>query len=251
MGQTSAAAKRAATPSPVQAPLAALREASPRVQLNQTLSTNKFRQLPCRRERIEGRLCSMSGSSWFRSDRWFRSKRWSRSNGWRRGFIPGGLAWAALAMFTESAHAVPGETRAGLELGAGTSSRTPASPSLGVRGAYGLESNWELQLEATGVWLQHGVKPLVTQIVPALAYRFDVVRWVPFVRLGVGAAVDWHEPAIVGLGSGAAGMDYLWDRTLGFSLTYQADFWLLRPERTVPMVPLHRVMLGVTWSSGW
>lgn len=202
-------------------------------------------QLPCRGVKIEGTLHTMSGSSWFRSNRWLLGK------GWLRRFAPSGLACLALATFTGRAHAVPGETRVGLELGAGMSSRTPASPSVGVRGAYGLESNWELQLEATGVWLQHGVKPLVTQIVPALAYRFDVVRWVPFVRLGAGALVDWYEPAIVGVGSGAAGMEYLWDRTLAFSLTYQADFWLLRPERTAPMVPLHRVMLGITWSSGW
>jgi hypothetical protein len=157
----------------------------------------------------------------------------------------------AVAMFAGNVYAVPGELRAGVELGAAASSRATVSPSLGLRGTYGLESNWELQLEASGVWLQRDVKPLVTQVVPAFAYRFDVVRWVPFVRLGAGALVDWQAPALVGVASGAAGMEYLWDRSLAFSLSYQADFWVLRPERWAPMLPLHRAMLGITWSSGW
>jgi hypothetical protein len=160
-------------------------------------------------------------------------------------------AGLVVAMFTERVYAVPGETRAGLEVGVGASSRLPVSPTLGVRGGYGLESNWEVQLEASALWLQQGAKPLVTQVVPALAYRFDVVRWVPFVRVGAGALVDWREPFLIGVASGAAGMEYLWDRTLAFSLTYQADFWVLRPERTTPAVPLHRAMFGISWSSGW
>lgn len=154
-------------------------------------------------------------------------------------------------MFTTGVQAVPGETRAGVELGGGISSRADVSPSFGVRGAYGLESNWEVQLEASGIWLQHGEKPLATQLLPALAYRFDVVRWVPFVRVGAGALVEWQQPALVGVASGGAGLEYLWDRSLAMSLAYQADFWLLEPESSAPVLPLHRVMLGITWSSGW
>jgi len=156
-----------------------------------------------------------------------------------------------VVLFSVDAPAVPGEARAGFELGGAVSSRALPSPSLGVRGAYGLESNLELQLEASGVWLQHAAKPLITQLVPTLAYRFDVVRWVPFARVGAGALVDWHQPAIVGVASGALGMEYLWDRALAFNLAYQADFWVLRAPNVTPSVPLHRVMLGVTWSSGW
>lgn len=155
------------------------------------------------------------------------------------------------ALFTGEAHAVPGETRVGVELGAAASTRARVSPSVGLRGAYGLESNWELQLEASGVWLQSDAKPLLTEVVPALAYRFDVVRWIPFVRVGAGALVDWREPVVLGLASGAAGFEYLWDRSLALSLTYQADFWLLRPQSVDPALPLHRISLGVTWSSGW
>lgn len=147
---------------------------------------------------------------------------------------------------------MPGELRAGLELGGAVSSRVDASPSVGVRGGYGLGDRLELQVEASGLWLRGVDDTLALQVVPALAYRFDVVRWVPFVRVGAGPMLDLREgTALVGLASGAVGLEYLWDRSLAASLSYQADFRLLRSDATMPALPLHRVLLGVTWSSGW
>lgn len=102
------------------------------------------------------------------------------------------------------------------------------------------------------MWLRGVDDSLALQLVPALAYRFDVVRWVPFVRVGAGPALDWRsDPALVGLASGAVGLEYLWDRSLAASLSYQADFRFLRSEATTPALPMHRVLLNVTWSSGW
>lgn len=158
--------------------------------------------------------------------------------------------WAGL--FTSRAYAVPGELRGGPELGATLTTRSSVAPSLGARLGYGLENNWELQLELTGMWLTVEDGQLATQLVPALAYRFDVVRWVPFVRVGAGPIVMWRDAAeLGGLATAAGGLQYLWDRALAFDLTYQADFLVLRRESSVPLLPNHRIVFGVTWSSGW
>lgn len=182
--------------------------------------------------------------------RWFRTLS-GCCRRFQRGFVASSLS-VALCVFITEAHAVPGELRAGLELGGAVSSRIDASPSVGVRGGYGLGDRLELQVEASGLWLQGVDDSLALQLVPALAYRFDVVRWVPFMRVGAGPLLDLgHDAAVVGLASGAIGLEYLWDRSLAASLSYQADFWLLRSDATTPALPLHRVLLGVTWSSGW
>ncbi len=137
-------------------------------------------------------------------------------------------------------------------MGAGLATSTDVSPTLGARLGYGLENNLELQLEATGAWVRSARESFATQLVPALAYRVDVVRWVPFARLGAGPFVNFAEEIEVGvLGVGAVGLDYLWDRSLAFNLAYQADFLLLRSEGALPLLPNHRLLFGVTWSSGW
>lgn len=166
--------------------------------------------------------------------------------------LSGGAWVTALGFFAGDVGAVPGEVRVGLDIGGAVTSRSELSPSLGLRGAYGLERNFELQLEATALWLQVDGRPLVTQLVPALSYRIDVVRWVPFLRVGAGPLVEWGAEAKAGaLASGAVGADYIWDRSLALSLTYQADFWLLGTRPESPVLPAHRALLGITWSSGW
>lgn len=167
----------------------------------------------------------------------------------RRAALVAGLC---AFLFTTRAHAVPGEMRGGPELGAGLATRSSVSPSVGARFGYGLENNLELQLELTGMWRTAKDAHLVTQLIPALAYRFDVVRWVPYVRVGAGPAVMWRDATeLGGMASAAAGLAYLWDRALAFDLAYQADFLLLKRDAAMPLLPNHRVILGVTWSSGW
>lgn len=158
----------------------------------------------------------------------------------------------SVGLVAHRAHAVPEELRGGVELGAAYATRSNVSPTLGARLGYGLADNLELQVEATGAWLQTDQRAISTQLLPALAYRFDVVRWVPFVRVGAGPLVTWEKNVEVGgLASGGVGLEYLWDRSLAVNLAYQADFLVLRREEALPLLPHHRLMFGVMWSSGW
>lgn len=158
----------------------------------------------------------------------------------------------SVGLFVSRARAVPEELRGGVEVGAAYGTRSNVSPTFGARFGYGLADNLEFQLEATGAWLQAEQRAISTQLLPALAYRFDVVRWVPFVRVGAGPLVTWHKDLEVGgLASGGLGIEYLWDRSLAVNLAYQADFLVLKREEALPWVPHHRLMLGVMWSSGW
>lgn len=157
--------------------------------------------------------------------------------------------------------AMPSEWTLGAELGGGRSTRTTWSPSFGVRGAYGLAEALDVQVELSGQWLR-GARPTFERddvglrLVPALVYKLDVLRWVPFARLGVGPTwavplTSGHDAQIAFAAQGALGVDYIVDRSLSLSVAYQADWALGKGELPARLAPMHRLLLTVAWRSGW
>lgn len=159
------------------------------------------------------------------------------------------------------AWAMPGEVAVGGELGVGLSTRATWSPTLGVRGAYGLAEAFELQLELSGQWLRvdNTTPPsdgALFRLVPAVAYKFDVLRWVPFARLGAGPTVDVPSAKNGQLHAafalqGGVGAEYLIDRSMSFGFAYQADWVIGAGDWAKGLAPMHRVLLNLAWRSGW
>lgn len=157
------------------------------------------------------------------------------------------------------AWALPGEWALGGELGGGRSTRTTWSPSLGFRAAYGLAEAFDVQLDLSGQWRRYegtstSDDDALFRLVPALSYKWDVVRWIPFVRVGAGPAlavpVQSDQAARVSAAlQGALGVEYLVDRSLSWGFAYQAD-WLIGGN-PAPLAPMHRLLLTVLWRSGW
>ena len=175
-------------------------------------------------------------------------------SGWRIPSTPlhrGAFAAALTLTVTlpRPAQALEGEWTGGASLGAAASSRVELSPGLAVRGAYGISSALDLQLEAFGSLLR-GMpdEPFLIQVYPSLVYKFDVVRWVPYVAVSAGGFLLGAEPAKLGPSvGGGAGVEYLLDRSFSLGLGYQAH-WLVGEDAAVP---LHRLGVSATWRSGW
>lgn len=170
------------------------------------------------------------------------------------------LGMASVTGTPTAARAVPGEWALGGELGAGRSTRSTWSPSFGLRGAYGFAEALDVQVELSGQWLRS--KPAasgegaVFRLVPALVYKFDVLRWVPFVRLGagptLGVPLSGERSSRLALGvQGGLGVDYLLERSWSVGVAYQADWAVGASEFATSMAPMHRGLLNVSWRSGW
>ncbi len=134
------------------------------------------------------------------------------------------LGMVSVGGFCTPAWAIPGEWAVGGELGAGRSTRTTWSPSLGLRGGYGVGEALDVQLELSGQWVrseqeQDSTNDALFRLVPSLVYKLDVLRWVPFARLGAGPTLNLplsnDEGARLALAiQGALGVDYLIDRSV-------------------------------------
>lgn len=159
------------------------------------------------------------------------------------------------------AWAMPGEVAVGGELGVGMSTRASWSPTVGVRGAYGVAEALELQLELSGQWFRPQAPTVpndgaLLRLVPALAYKFDVLRWVPFARLGAGPTLDIptaksNDPHVGFALQGGVGAEYLIDRSLSFGFAYQADWVTGAGDWANGLAPMHRLLLSLGWRSGW
>lgn len=168
---------------------------------------------------------------------------------------------AVIGGFSVPARAMPGEWAIGGELGVGRSTRTSWSPSLGLRGAYGAAEAMDVQVEFSGQWLRReqsadSSNDALLRLVPSLVYKLDVLRWIPFARLGggptLGVPLSSERDSRLGLAvQGAIGAEYLVDRSLSLGLAYQAD-WVIVPSKFAPgLAPMHRLLLSFGWRSGW
>jgi hypothetical protein len=168
--------------------------------------------------------------------------------------VAGCIGWCSQAL------ALPGELTLGGEAGLGRSTRTSWSPSLGLRGGYGIAEALDLQLEFSGQWMraEQGVSfdTALLRLTPALVYKLDVVRWIPFARLGTGPVfgvpLEGEESTRIALAlQGALGAEYLVDRSLSLGCAYQADWVLGSTDLSASLAPMHRLLVTVSWRSGW
>ncbi len=171
-----------------------------------------------------------------------------------RGRYPLKSPWARAALVLPLVYSTPllaleGEWTAGGLAGATASTRLGPSPVLALRAGYGLTSAWDVQLEAAGAWWRDDAQePVVVQLVPSLVYKFDVLRWVPYLRAGAGGFMRFSDDTSLGAAVvGGVGVEYLLDRSFSLGTEYQAQ-WLVDEARAMPA---HRLTLSATWRSGW
>jgi hypothetical protein len=106
------------------------------------------------------------------------------------------------------------------------------APALGAYGAYGISDVFDVKLELTLARSSAESPPasLLTGAHGALAYKIDVIQWIPYlgVRAGALAVSDPVGPfkglqATVG---GIAGVEYAMTRSLGFGVELSLDYSL-------------------------
>lgn len=141
--------------------------------------------------------------------------------------------FAGLFMFVESASAFERQWHFGGGLGvAKPSDAYSLAPALGAYGAYGISDVFDVKLELTLARSSADSQPasLLTGAHAALAYKIDVIQWIPYlgVRSGVIAVSDPVGPfkglqATVG---GIAGIEYAMTRSLGFGVELFLDYSL-------------------------
>lgn len=169
-----------------------------------------------------------------------RPQRISRKG---RALSPRGVAAAltTIALFAASdAFAFEREWHLGGGVGASDFSAEGVGwgPELGVHGAYGLSDSFDLRLEAR--LSQHPVT-LSRQGVDdrwtflrselAIAYKLDILRWVPWIAVGAGGFHSFTEPLPTqdlrrfdGLVSAMFGLDYAVTRSFGLGVVGRSAF---------------------------
>ncbi len=121
-----------------------------------------------------------------------------------------------------------------LGAGAGATDLTAAGvgwgPEVGVHGAYGISDSFDVRLESRLALLPVTLRDvdewrgfLRTEV--ALAYKLDILRWVPWASVGAGYFLALEEPLPVqelrrhdGLVSGMLGLDYAVSRGFGLGV---------------------------------
>jgi hypothetical protein len=144
-------------------------------------------------------------------------------------------SWASCG----SASAFEREWHVGAALGASTGQGLELSPALGAYAAYGLSDTFDARFEVTarGYHLMSDLDPNALSASVGVAYKLDVLRWVPWAGAYVGylgfleaprpdLAFTQHD-ATIGIG---LGLDYAFSRQLGAGVTLRYDDALSRAE---------------------
>jgi hypothetical protein len=145
----------------------------------------------------------------------------------------------ALSVWSGSARAFEREWHLGAGAGVSGGEGLDLSPALGAYAAYGLSDTFDARLELTarGYHLGHTENPNGLSAMVGLAYKLDVLRWVPWVGAYVGYLGFFEAPRLdlpfkqhdAALGVGV-GLDYGWSRQLGLGVTLRLDQALTRME---------------------
>lgn len=143
----------------------------------------------------------------------------------------------ALGLVAGPVHAFEREWHLGVGVGASDLSAEALGwgPEVGAYAAYGISDSFDVRLE--GRFSQHPLhieRELETiddsrgfvQVEAALAYKLDILRWVPWVAVGAGYFQALEEPleeqslrSSDALFSGLLGLDYSVTRSFGLGLT--------------------------------
>lgn len=147
------------------------------------------------------------------------------------GILGVGLSLALSAM-SGSAAAFEREWHLGAAAGVSDGKGLSLSPALGAYAAYGLSDTFDARVELTarGYHIGASENPNALSAMLGVAYKLDVLRWVPWAGAYVGylgfleaprvdLAFKQHDAAL-GLG---LGLDYGFSRQLGLGITLRFD----------------------------
>jgi hypothetical protein len=165
-----------------------------------------------------------------------------------------GLSAAVWAAPT-TARAFERQWHVGAALGAASGKGLGLSPAAGAYAAYGLSDAFDarVELSARGYDLAKSAHPNALSAMAGVAYKLDVLRWVPWAGAyagyltfldtpPVGSAFKAHDVAL-GLG---VGLDYAFSRSLGAGATLRFDQALSRSSATS-----FEALLRVEYRWGW
>ena len=141
-------------------------------------------------------------------------------------------SWSALLGAAPTAHAFEREWHVGAGAGVTNGNGLKLSPALAVYAAYGLSDVFDARLELTarGYHVGSDKNPNALSAMAGLAYKIDVLRWVPWVGVYAGYLAFLDVPPLdlsfkqrdVALGVGG-GLDYGISRQLGVGVTLRFD----------------------------
>jgi hypothetical protein len=166
-----------------------------------------------------------------------------------------GLAGLATIGTPRAALAFEREWHLGAGAGISSGSGLSTSPAIGAYAAYGLSDVFDFRAELTGRGYQIGASrdPHSLSAAAGLAYKLDVLRWVPWAGVYVGYVGFLKQPreglpfarhdAAIGLGFG---LDYAASRQLGLGVTLRYDDALTQAGATN-----FDALLRVEYRWGW
>lgn len=139
---------------------------------------------------------------------------------------------AALTFAPTVAHAFEREWHLGAGVGATDFSTAGVGwgPEVGVHGAYGISDSFDVRLESRMSLLPVNVGAVdehrgFLRTEAALAYKIDILRWVPWISVGAGYFLALEEPLPTqdlrrhdALVSGMFGLDYAVSRSFGLGV---------------------------------
>lgn len=166
----------------------------------------------------------------------------------------------ALAFVAQPALAFERQWHLGGSLGAAiwADGGVPAGPALGAHGAYGLSDTFDLKLEVLASSHSRGSEALTWfGASTGLAYKLDVLRWVPYAGVQVGYyslsgslrpdPLSGGEPGM----SIDLGLDYAFSRRFGLGLELRYHGFLGDPLASLGAAPLLTGLLRAEYRWGW
>ena len=147
--------------------------------------------------------------------------------------------WLALCGAPRQAHAFEREWHVGAAAGITDGDGLKLSPAVGAYAAYGLSDVFDVRLELTARGYHVGAEqnPNALSAMAGLAYKLDILRWVPWAGVYAGYLAFLDAPRAdltfkqrdVALGFGV-GLDYAFSRQLGLGVTLRYDDALGRAD---------------------
>jgi opacity protein-like surface antigen len=148
-----------------------------------------------------------------------------------------------------SARASESERRVGIRGGAAGSNHLEFGPLFGVVAGYGLSDAWDVDFSALVSFHDtRDTSSALIRFVPGVVYKFDVVRWVPYLGAGIGYALVSQSSVQHDVsGDVLAGADYLWSRHWVSGLEYRVTLGTRAPLAT----PLHELLVSLEYQWGY
>jgi hypothetical protein len=139
------------------------------------------------------------------------------------------LAVLASLLSAERAFAFEREWHLCGGLGAAAAPGYSAGPALSLYGAYGLSDAFDARVElSTSIQGRLDATNAFFSFKGALAYKLDVIRWIPWIGPSVGGLASgqqkWPFDAMQPTVGVLAGLDYVWTRHFGMGLCVSGDY---------------------------